>query len=184
MSLTCFLTLSCKTTMLGKKPILYILSAYNCVAEWLEKCTQSCRLLSLYMIIKVRVGPKDQSYYICLVHSLSQCPEKHFPFFSRHKNPPYSHHLLMIFVSILVWKGKQLGENATTTHPPLYLLLQNMYGLHFYLRWTISFVHPIPRLLANEDISPAILNSLSCITNILLIIGYSQWHKPIWFLPS
>ena len=26
---------------------------------WLEKCWKSCRLLSLYIIMKVRVGPKD-----------------------------------------------------------------------------------------------------------------------------
>ena len=65
----------------GKKPILYILSAYNRVAEWLEKCTQSCRLLSLYIIMKVRVGPKD-AIILYLPSSLTiTLPWKTFSFF-------------------------------------------------------------------------------------------------------
>ena len=154
---------------------------------WLEKCWKSCRLLSLYIIMKVRVGPKDiimlylpRSFTITLPWiTFSFCLHEKSSLFSSSPND---------FPYYFSMKRKAIEEipewNRTTTRPPLYFLLQNMFCLWFYIRRTISFVHPVPCLFASKDISPAILNFLSCITNIPLITGYSQWHKLIWFFPS
>ena len=156
---------------------------------WLEKkCWQSCIFLSLYIIMKVRVGPKDTVMPYLPSSFTITLPWITFFICLHEKNPPYCHHLLMISLTISVWKGKQSEEisegNRTTTQPPLYFLWQSMFCLWFYIRRTISFVHPVLCLFASKDISPAILNLLSCVTSIPLITGYSQWHKLISFFSS
>ena len=154
---------------------------------WLEKCWKSCRLLSLYIIMKVRVGPKDtimvylpRSFTITLPWiTFSFCLHEKSSLFSSSPNDlPY-------YFSM---KRKAIRRNIRMkqdNYPTISLLPVTKYVLPVILYKENHFIcAPSPMPLCQQRHSPAILNFLSCITNIPLITGYSQWHKLIWFFPS